>query len=669
MLLNVNLIMKKSIYFIFAAILCFNISTKAAPGDTIWVQANIAQLSWNGNYDSTITFPAPGTSYRKIYMIFTLGKYVCPGSPTYCGDWDYTVDNYLMTPGGDTLDLGRFITPYANAGAPRTPWTWTQHYVYDVTDYAQVLHGSATMRISYSGYSGGFTGNIRFAFIEGTPDRDVVQIKRLWHGYFGYGDTTHHDSNVINVHFPYVNNTAPANTKSAELKFTVTGHGSDVNYCCEFMSHHYGVFLDSAKIDSYAIWRPDCGMNELSPQSGTWLYERANWCPGAIVYSEHHKLPGVTAGSPVNVSVQFDPYASPGGGGYGTEGQLFFYKGLNKSLDASIDQIISPTIDENHFRENPYVGGPVVHVKNTGSTSISSITFQYGIKDSAMQTTTWYGTLDSLKETNIVLDPLYQLNNMAGTAGLYTFVANIISVNGTADDDTTNNKMTSQFLAAPKWPASIKIWFRTNNEFIASDNSICETSWYIYDMYENIVAQRSHATINTTYIDTINLPVGYYKLVIYDSSCDGLNWWANSGTGINSGSLTVKQLSGANIMMHGYQYTGTYNNDFGCGFSQYFSTGIMNPTAITNISEDKSAIEAYPNPAQNMVNIEITGMQQVKGVIRVIDALGRVVTTTNCTSQNTQLNISQLANGVYTVSFINEMQQNKKLNTRILIAK
>jgi len=43
-----------------------------------------------------------------------------------------------MTPGGDTLDLGRLITPYANAGAPRTPWTWQQHYVYDITDYAIV---------------------------------------------------------------------------------------------------------------------------------------------------------------------------------------------------------------------------------------------------------------------------------------------------------------------------------------------------------------------------------------------------------------------------------------------------------------------------------------------------------------------------------------------------
>jgi len=66
-------------------------------------------------------------------------------------------------------------------------------------------------------------------------------------------------------------------------------------------------------------------LNELYPQSGTWLYERANWCPGALVYNQHHKLPGITAGATADVDIQFDPYASPGGGGYGVEGTLFFF--------------------------------------------------------------------------------------------------------------------------------------------------------------------------------------------------------------------------------------------------------------------------------------------------------------------------------------------------------
>ena len=109
--------MKKLLYLLFAA-LTFGSSAYAAPGDTTWVQANITYLDGYGTYDSTVTFPTPasGVTYRNIYMIFTLGKHMCPAGSTWCGDWDYTVLNYLMTPGGDTMELGRFITPYANAG-------------------------------------------------------------------------------------------------------------------------------------------------------------------------------------------------------------------------------------------------------------------------------------------------------------------------------------------------------------------------------------------------------------------------------------------------------------------------------------------------------------------------------------------------------------------------
>lgn len=70
--------MKKYLLLALTA-LTVNTSSQAAVGDTTWVQANITNLEWFGNYDSTVTFPAAGTAYRKIYMIFTLGKHICPG--------------------------------------------------------------------------------------------------------------------------------------------------------------------------------------------------------------------------------------------------------------------------------------------------------------------------------------------------------------------------------------------------------------------------------------------------------------------------------------------------------------------------------------------------------------------------------------------------------------
>src|SRR4051812_2891710 len=101
--------MRKILFYLLGIILISS-AAKAANGDTTWVQAHSdIWLDNYNNFDSTVQFPDGTKSYRKIYMIFTLGKYQCPGSPQYCGDWDYTVQNFLMTPGGDTLELSRLI--------------------------------------------------------------------------------------------------------------------------------------------------------------------------------------------------------------------------------------------------------------------------------------------------------------------------------------------------------------------------------------------------------------------------------------------------------------------------------------------------------------------------------------------------------------------------------
>lgn len=150
----------------------------AAPGDTTWVQAHtIKQLGASpSNMDTMINFPDGTTKYRKIIMVFTLGKYVCPGGAVYCADWDYTVQTFAMNKLGDTVELGRLITPYGNGA--RMGATWSQPYYFDVTDFAGVLIDSNKIRIHYSGYTGGFTGDIKFAMIEGTPERNVLAVKK-----------------------------------------------------------------------------------------------------------------------------------------------------------------------------------------------------------------------------------------------------------------------------------------------------------------------------------------------------------------------------------------------------------------------------------------------------------------------------------------------------------
>ncbi len=651
--------MKKVLLILLGCFLATG-SVKAAPGDTTWVQANNVQLSYYNNYDTSISFPTSGTSYRKVLMIFTLGKYSCPGSPTYCGDWDYTVQNFLMTP-TDTFELGRLITPYANSGAPRTPLTWKQRYFYDVTPYASKLTGPAIMRILFSGYSGGFTGDIKFAFIEGTPERNVTGVKRLWYGSFGYGGTPD-----INTHFPAVTETAPNGTQSAELKFTVTGHGSDNSGCSEFCTKNYRVMLNGSAAVTKTIWRDNCGSNELFPQSGTWVYDRGNWCPGAIVYSHHNVLPGITAGSTFNTSLDFDAYTAAGGSpSYTTEAHMIYYGPMNRTVDASLEDIISPSNNENYFRENTICGKPTIHVRNSGSAAITTMTITYGLAGGTMQSYDWTGSIASMDEADVTLPEMYLLNDEAGVTGTRTFSASITSVNGVADEDATNNTMTSQYVNASLWPLTIRVALATNNE--ATSGTASETSWKIYDMSNNVVAQRTNATISTIYNDTVTLSSGCYRLELTDAGCNGLHWWANP-SGVTAGTFLIKKLTGTVIPMAGYTTGGTYAHDFGCGFTKYF---YATPWAagVNELSTKAMAIDAYPNPAQDQLNIELAGIDHVSGTLRILDVLGRVVITENCSETSKQINTSSLENGVYTVQFIDNADGSNKLQTRIIIAK
>lgn len=620
---------------------------KAANGDTTWVQAHSdIWLDHYGAHDTMVKFPDGTLSYRRVYMIWTLGKYQCPGSPQYCGDWDYTVNTYLLTKTGDTVELGRYITPYANAGSPRTPWTWKQRYIFDVTDYYTLLKDSATVRINYSGYSWGFTANVKFAFVEGTPARNVLGINSLWNGYFNYGGASPIDNAVTQKSL-----TAPNNTQFAEMKFIVSGHGSDQNYCSEFCKKYYQVKLNGSQIDQKDMWRDNCGKNHMYPQSGTWIYDRGNWCPGDIVFHNTHKLNGVTSNSNFNIDVDFESYTSPNGGaGFGVYGAVFYYGAYNRTRDASLEDIIAPSNHETHFRENACGGAPIIEVMNTGANAITSMKIEYGVDGGPKYTHTWSGNLASMEKTKITLPAIIEIRQATGSNN--SFTAKILEVNGSADEDITNDQLKSYFTAAPKWPMTVRVNFKTNNR-------ATETRWKIIDGLGNTVAQRAGAGANVTYIDTVTFGPGSYKLIVEDDGCDGLSWWANSAAG--SGSIIVRALT----TLGSYPLAGYFGGDFGCGFTQeftaYWSAGIENTTAGT------TGIDIYPNPAANTATIELTG-HKVDGVILLTDMTGRVVLQQKTTNSVNNINTVILSNGVYNVSYL-AADGSTKLQSKLVVAK
>jgi len=649
--------MKKLLIAAFAAITCF--SAHAANGDTTWVQAHSdVWLDHYGAHDTTIQFPDGTKSYRKIYMIWTLGKRVCPGyDPNnagegqgrtgWCGDWDYTVNNYFMNSKGDTVELSRFITPYARENAPRTPLTWKQRYIFDITDYYPLLKDMATFRINYSGYSWGFTANVKFAFIEGTPSRNVLGIDKAWNGYFAYGGATPIDDKVTAKTF-----TVPANTVSSEMKLLISGHGADATNCAEFCKKYYQVKINGSITEQKDIWRDNCGKNHLYPQSGTWLLDRANWCPGDRILPNVHRFSDLNSGT-YNVDVDFEQY-NPGGStagsaGYGINAAMFYYGPFNHKQDASLEDIIAPTNYEGYFRENPCAGKPTVEVKNTGSGAIRSITFEYGVVGGNVYYYNWIGVLKPLQNALITMDEIWELRNATGSNN--GFYAKIIHVNGSADDDVSNNEMKSYFTAAPLWPTTIRVSMRTNNQI--------ENRWKILNSSDSVVVKREGSEPNVTYIDTVSLGPGIYKLVVEDDGCDGLNWWANPNAG--SGNIQVKALTG----LAPYNLAGYFSADFGCGFTQEFR--VSWPTGIENVNEVNTGMEVYPNPATNQITVALDA-KTAKGKINLIDMTGRVVASQIVNSNETIINTAALVNGVYYVTFISDNKE-VKLKSKLVIAK
>ena len=565
----------KNLYIAFLFLLVTAEIVKANPGDTTWIQAQKVQLNYYNNFDTAVQFPSGNVTYRKIIMVFTLGKYQCPAGSQYCGDWDYTVTNYLMTK-KDTLELSRLITPYANASYPRTPWGWQQRYYFDVTDYYPLLKDSATMRLLYSGYSGGFTADVKFAFIEGTPPRNVLGIKKLWKGSFIYGST----ADPINNHLPVVTTAAPTGSQFGEMKFTATGHGSDANGCGEFCSKYYLVYTNGKLTQQTTLWRNDCGSNELYPQSGTWVYNRANWCPGNLIAPNIHKIPGVISDSNISVNVKMQPYSvTTPSATYSVSAALFFYGAYNQTLDASLERIVSPTNYEGNYRENPICGKPVINIRNSGATNINSISFEYGVKGQTLQTYTLTGiNLISMKDTLITLPDLTPISTMPAS-NLNTFIATIKQVNGVTDSYSINDTLTSNFATAPDWPNTFNVNLQTNNT--------ADTKWRIEDVNGNIVKQRIPSSVNTLYTDTVyTLPDGCYKLVVTDAGCNGLYWWANTAGG--TGYFTVNQTNGTLIHLTNglvdYTASATNSQDFGCGFNQYFRVGALLPLNLLSFN-------------------------------------------------------------------------------------
>ena len=570
--------------------------------------------------DSLSVFPANYWNYQwNASGMIVDSNWVGADSCLYIS-YDSTYNLVEIT---ERYEIGRVITPYNGT----VPNNWKFTWVFDITDFEPILHDSVEVLAHYGGWQDGFTITLDFDFIEGTPPRKVNRLQNLWNGAFQYG----------NVNNPIENHLVPkwvipdSSTYGAKLRIVNTGHSfGGTQNCAEFCRKTHQVVVNGDSI-AQELWRYDCGMNPVYPQSGTWLYNRAGWCPGSEVRPYDYELtPWMNTGADsLEVDYNMAAYTYLGGASfhpnYEIDGVVFHYDRINFNLDASLEEIIAPNDNPYHNRFNPICSNPIVKIKNNGAIGIASLEITYGTVGGTMSTYQWTGNLafDETAEVELPL-PTWGAGNK--------FVVSLSNPNGGTDEQPDNDVLTVSYDTPPVFPGDFYFLIRTNGAAL-------ETKYTLHDDQGNLLAQSSPFWgSNQMYRDTFALSKGCYTFRLYDIQDDGLSFFGNND---GSGFARIFEVGGSALY--------TFEPNFGSQILLDFTVDVASGIETEGL---ENHVEVYPNPATDQLSIDLDLSQTVETTVMLHMPDGRTLLTDQLgyiNSASHRMDVSGLAAGFYLV--------------------
>lgn len=151
------------------------------------------------------------------------------------------------------------------------------------------MQGNVKFRVFIDTWgTGGWNVNLTLDYQAGTPDYKYNYIVPFWTANYPFGNPT----NLQPVE--QFNYSFTPNTLAAKLKLMTTGHGwgqNNTSNAAEFFSAYHNVHVDGASTFLQALFQT-CNPNPdgCQPQNGSWTYNRAGWCPGAISHGDDYSL-------------------------------------------------------------------------------------------------------------------------------------------------------------------------------------------------------------------------------------------------------------------------------------------------------------------------------------------------------------------------------------------
>jgi len=470
------------------------------------------------SYKRWVVFPSAKTAIRKVNLNVIFG---CPDSMR-CADWDYLDHIYIRRQGGINgpsadYEIGHMLTPYGGA----FPKTWGFEWQVDITDFRPLLKDSVEIEYFHSGYEPnndrGWKITVDFELIKGKPVLEPVAIHKIYDSSFRYGDSTY----SIEAGLKPATITTAAQTRQVRIFIYQTGHGMDADGCGEFCSRYREVWFDGKLVDKRDIWKK-CGDNPLYPQAGTWVIDRAYWCPGELQQPDIFDVP-VKGSTAYTFDINMEPYVAKK---QATANEVICayiveYKRPSAANDIAVEDIIVPTNKQVHGRKNPSAVHPTIVIRNNGSAPLLSAKIRYGTQGFATKTLNWKGKLLFNQQAIIGLP-----SSIDATTGSNNFEVNVSSPNGKKDGYTADNSMQAAFTKAPVHGTTLVLNLRTNNQ-------PQQNAYTLKDETGRVVYEKKHGELKATtdYRDTFKLSPGQYELALVDTAGDGLEFWFNTRGG------------------------------------------------------------------------------------------------------------------------------------------
>ncbi len=584
-------------------------------------------------------FPAEDAGVRRVVMNLTLAY----PQDRPIAHWDYMDRVKILRQGGKNgklinFEIGRMLTPYGSNFKEGWEFTWS----IDVTDFQAFLRDSVEIEYIHSGYEPpelGWDLSIDFDITYGPQVADYISVQKMWDDSYQYGNP----ENDIEKQLAPIKIKKAKDADFGRFRIQHTGHGMDrPSGCSEFCSRWRELVFDGEVVDHQDMWK-DCGNNPLYPQGGTWIFDRAYWCPGDLQVPDVIDLP--LTKSRHTLDLNMEPFTANDVDQPREQITSYFfqYGAPNANNDVIIEEIIAPNEKDNYNRFNPRAFTPMVVIRNLGKEDLTSLDITYKTEGFAEKTYKWTGKL-GFYESALISVP----GNIDAKEGENTFVVTLSEPNGVADEWDGDNTMEVKFDKIPTIPSKFVVDYMTNNR--PEENWICIVS----SEYDTVYAKTpENLEPATTYLDTVELQEGTYFLDLIDTAGDGLEFWFMADAGY--GRLRLKDLDGNIVHL--------FESDNGNG--QFFAF-----TADDDFKVDTTkhylSVNMYPRMVRDYATVYTTTNKPSTLRVRIMKD-GEYIEMheyTNIKDAQTGIDLRHLREGRYVMEiFVNdEHQMNRRFN-------